>query len=388
MSEDVRARGLDAFIEDLNRVRKAAGPPSYGRLERISRRLENEGATVSGVRVITLAKSTANDILTGVRRDRPKWVWVASFWAVLRLVAEQGGMDPGRLGSLAEWRRKYEAIDEDAGLAAEPEPVAEFVAGAVPELAGGTSHQDTDAAPGNGAPRRDMVDLLSGRLHGSRGPLARSWLLSLTRQARSLAWWFGDREVVPEWFETYLSLEPAADLIRVYAPYAVPGLLQTEQYAREELRARYPREPAALLEHRVDLRMRRQKILRGPDAPRMWAVIEERALRSGIGNVPVARAQIERLLELCALPHLVIQVIPAAPGGRLAGDGPIGLLRFPEADVPDLVYLEQSTYALYPDRPQDVNHYLQVLDRLAIEAAPPSATPDALHKILCRLESR
>ncbi|MFI0352675.1 DUF5753 domain-containing protein [Actinomadura sp. 9N407] len=336
MSEDVRARSLDAFIEDLNRIRKAAGPPSYGRLESLSRRLENQGASVCGVRVITLAKSTANDILTGVRRDRPKWEWVASYWAVLRLIAEQGGMDPGRLGPLEAWRRRYEAIDGTGPSVPEPEPEPE---------------------PGTG-----------------------------TRSGNGVAWWSGGREVVPEWFETYLGREPAAGLIRLYEPHAVPALLQTEEYARHDLRARHPGDPPALHEHRVDLRMRRQEILRRPDPPRLWAVIEERALRAGIGNARVTRAQLERLVELWARPHITIQVMPSAPGGQLAGDGPVSLLRFAEDEVPDLVYLEQSTYALYPDRPQDVNHYLQVLNRLAIEAGPPAATPGAIRRILAGLE--
>jgi hypothetical protein len=101
--------------------------------------------------------------------------------------------------------------------------------------------------------------------------------------------------------------------------------------------------------------------------------------------VRAARAQIERLIELWALPNVTVQVMPARPGGHLAGDGPVSLLRFPEPGVPDLVCLEQHSYGLYPDAPQDVNHYLQVLNRLAIEAEPPAATLGALRRILADL---
>lgn len=331
MSEDGRERALEAFIDELNRVRQTAGPPSYAKMERLSRRLENAGETASGVRVITLARSTTNDILTGDRRDRPKWEWVASYWAVLRLIAEQSGVDPDRLGTLEEWRRKYDAIDAVA------------------------------ARPGDAWPRPPAT--------GETG-----------------TWWHAYQDVVPEWFQTYLSLEPAADFIHVYEPHYVPGLLQTDAYARAIVRRGLPDESPDQSDRRVELRMRRQPILRVERPVRLWAVLDERALRAHIGDPVALRGQIAHLLEICELPNVTVQVRPRDARGPDAADNPVCLMRFAESTMPDLIYLEQETYALYPDRPQDIKHYLEVLDRLAGEALPPERTPEVLRRLLDDLD--
>jgi hypothetical protein len=331
MSEYGRDRSLHAFIDDLNTVRRAAGPPSYTQMERLSRRLENAAETASGVRVITLARSTTNDILTGDRRDRPKWEWVASFWAVLRLIAEQNGIDPARLGSLEEWRGKYDALD--------------------------------GAAAGADGPRRlPSADATADATGGG-------------------AWWHPYREVVPEWIETYLNLEPRAGFIRVYEPEYVPGLLQTEEYARATIRAGHPGEPAETIELRVGLRMARQRVLDRPDPLRLWAVLDERALSGDPVGAEVMRGQIAHLLKLCAAPHVTLQVRPAASGTDIAGN-PVCLLRLPDRGAPDVIYLEQPAYGLYPDKPGDVRHYQEVLNRIVAGAPPPEASTGLLRRLL------
>jgi hypothetical protein len=339
MSENGRARALDAFIDELNRLRQAAGPPSYARMERLSRRLENAAETASGVRVITLARSTTNDILTGDRRARPKWEWVASYWAVLRLIAEQNGMDPARLGTLEEWRVRYDAIDA------------------------------ASSGPGGGSAATEH-----GRLVPSAGGYGDD------------DWWRDHGDVVPEWFATYLSLEPSAGVIRVYEPYFVPGLLQTRDYARAVVRSGPDDEKPEAVERRVELRMRRQRILDRARPPRVWAVVDERSLRTGPADAAALRGQVRHLLELCERPHVTIQVRPDDGGVPGVTDAPVSLLRFPGTSRPDLIYLEQATYALYPDKPKDVRHYLHVLNRLSAESPPPVRTPAVLRRLLSELE--
>jgi hypothetical protein len=111
----------------------------------------------------------------------------------------------------------------------------------------------------------------------------------------------------------------------------------------------------------------------------VWAIIDERALRHP--HVPAAtmRAQLEHLIEVGECPDVTVQVMPA---GRATAGGPITILRFPRHELPDVVYLDQLTGGLYPDRPEDVHHYGQVLDRLGVEASKGDPAATVLRRIL------
>ncbi len=218
---------------------------------------------------------------------------------------------------------------------------------------------------------RDVADLLT--LYGITDEQKQGPFLALARQANEPGWWHRYNDVLPDWFEMYLGLEQACAVIRTYEPQLVPGLLQTQESARTVIKLGHPSESADDIERRIALRMARQEILTRPGAPNLWAVLDEAALWRFDGRSAM-RAQIQHLIDMAELPNITIQVIPFYSGGHAAIGGPFSILRFSEPDLPDIVYLEQLTSALYLDKSDDVQHYLVVMDRLCVQAKSPAET--------------
>ncbi|ASW54890.1 helix-turn-helix transcriptional regulator [Plantactinospora sp. KBS50] len=231
-----------------------------------------------------------------------------------------------------------------------------------------------------GFKERDVADLLT--LYGVTDDGERESLLGLARQANTPGWWHRYGDVLPNWFQAYLGLEAAASLIRTYEVQFVPGLLQTRDYARAVILLGHDRADASEIETRVDLRMARQRIMSRSDAPRLWAVIDEAALRRPIGGVEVMRSQLTALIEATKLPNVRLQIMPFAAGGHSAAGGNFSILRFPDADLPDVVYIEQLTSALYLDKRDDIDHYAAAIERVCVEAEPPERTTEILEGVL------
>jgi transcriptional regulator with XRE-family HTH domain len=231
-----------------------------------------------------------------------------------------------------------------------------------------------------GFKERDVADLLT--LYGVTDDTERVTLLGLAQDANSPGWWHRYGDVLPGWFETYVGLEEAAALVRTYEVQFIPGLLQTEEYARAVISLGNSASPVEEIEQRVSLRTTRQKLLTRGDAPRLWAVVDEAALRRPIGGRDVMRGQIERLIEATKLPGVILQVLPFRVGGHTAEAGAFTILRFPESDLPDVVYVEQLTSALYLDRRDDVDSYMEAMERLCVVSAPPDNTAEILSRIL------
>jgi transcriptional regulator with XRE-family HTH domain len=227
-----------------------------------------------------------------------------------------------------------------------------------------------------GAKERDIADLLT--LYQVTDEALREQFLSLARQSNTPGWWQKYSDVLPSWFETLIGLEEAAAMIRTYEVQFVPGLLQTPEYARACVRLGNPRATDRQVERRVELRMERQKLLYKPHAPKLWAVIDEAALRRPLGGTEVMRAQIRHLREMAELPNVTLQIAPFRIGGLSAAGGPVTILRFTEPDLPDIVYLEQLNSALYLDKREEVEDYLAVMDSLCATAEPHGKTPDIL----------
>jgi transcriptional regulator with XRE-family HTH domain len=226
---------------------------------------------------------------------------------------------------------------------------------------------------------RDVIDLLV--LYGVDEAEAEK-LVALAREANSPGWWHQYSEILPEWFQVYVGLEEAASLIRLYEVQFVPGLLQTADYARAVITVGQPSASPEEIERRVALRLGRQQLLTKPDGPRLWAVLDEAALRRPIGGEEVMRAQLVKLLESTRKPNVTLQVVPFSTGGHSAEAGAFTIMRFPEPDLPDVVYLEQLTGALYLDKREDVERYGEVMERLSVEADSPEHTADLLSGIL------
>ena len=225
---------------------------------------------------------------------------------------------------------------------------------------------------------RDIVDLFvhygvtdGAQIQALRGVAAR---------ANSRGWWHDYSDIMPAWFEEYISLEEAAVRILGYEVQFVPGLLQTEEYARAVTLLAYsnPRE----ISRRVSLRMARQARLTAAQPVNLEVVLDEAALSRPIGGPSVMRAQLEHLIEMSQRPNVTIQVLPFKVGGHAAAGGPFSVLQFAESDLSDIVFLEQLATAQYLEKPDMVRTYLAVMDRLRLEAASPAASTKRLRAIL------
>ena len=229
--------------------------------------------------------------------------------------------------------------------------------------------------------QRDIIDLLT--LYGIAEDDERvEALVTLAEEANQPGWWHRYDDVMAKWFQTYIGLEEAADYIRTYEIQFIPGLLQTEDYARAVVSVGSPQDSDREVEAKVRVRTERQRILDRDKPPTLWAVIDEAALRRPMGGRRVMRGQIEHLLDLMKRPNISVQVVPFRQGGHAAESGAFTILRFDGEDLPDVVYLEQLVSALYLDKREQVDRYAQTMVRLTSEAPPPEDTVDLLTRIL------
>jgi transcriptional regulator with XRE-family HTH domain len=228
--------------------------------------------------------------------------------------------------------------------------------------------------------RRDLVDLLT--FYGITDATEQKAMLTLADRANEPGWWHSYSDILPNWFEVYIGLEEAASRIRAYEVQFVPGLLQTEDYARAVTLLGHPTAAGHEVERRVGLRMRRQSLLTSDEPPQLWAVVDEAVLRRPLGGAQVMRRQLRHLQELTELPNVTLQMVPFKLGGHAAAGGPFSILRFAEGDLPDVVYLEQLTSSLYLDKRDEVDHYHMVMERLCIDAEPASQIRDTLGRYL------
>lgn len=230
-----------------------------------------------------------------------------------------------------------------------------------------------------GFKERDVADLLT--LYGVVDQQARAAVLDLVSTANEPGWWHRFNDVLPTWFQAYVGLEEAAARIRTYEVQFVPGLLQTKEYARAVVTAGAAGIGAEEIARRVDLRLERQRMFDRPDGPVFWAVIDEAALRRPIGGIEVMKAQIEHLIDLMRQPNITIQIMPFSFGGHSAEGGAFSILRFPDTDLPDVVYVEQLASALYLDKREDVDRYTEVMERLCAVSTTPDETIELLRTI-------
>ena len=227
---------------------------------------------------------------------------------------------------------------------------------------------------------RDVTDLLT--LYGITDARTRDGLVALAKQANTPGWWARYGDILADWFELYLGLEMAASVIRTFELQFVHGLFQTEDYARAVTVLGHTAAPKDEIERRVNIRLKRQDLLTGAKPPQVWSVIDEGALRRPVGGPVVMRGQLEHLIAVSALRQVTIQVVPFARGGHAAAGGSFTILRFGDPDVPDVVYLEQLTSALYLDKPEIVESYPMVMERVCMQAATPAASASIIKEIL------
>jgi transcriptional regulator with XRE-family HTH domain len=225
----------------------------------------------------------------------------------------------------------------------------------------------------------DVLDLLS--FYGV-GAVEREQLLTLAEQANRPGWWHRFNDILPDWFQSYVGMEEAATSIRVYEPQLVPGLLQIPSYTAAVLAVCDI--PLGEAERHVILRKERQRRF-AEGRLKLWAIIEETALRRPVGTREILRDQLRYLLSLGDRPNYTLQIIPFGIGGHAVPSG-FTLLRFAEPDLPDVAYLEHLTSALYFDKKSEVDRYLLAMERLSVVAARPNETPAILTGIIGELE--
>ncbi len=229
----------------------------------------------------------------------------------------------------------------------------------------------------------DVADLLD--LYGITSAAERDPLLMLAEQANQQGWWHHSQDLLPSWFVPYLGLEESAELIRSYDTQFVPGLLQTDEYSRavHELGA-YPREVTV---RRVLLRKERQQRF-ASGALRLWAVIDEMALRRPVGSTDVMHRQLEHLLAVADQPRITIQITPFGTGASHAAPGSFSILSFAASDLRDVVYVEQLGSALYLDKRVHVDRYVQAMDLIATTSTSPDQTREFLWRAVADIARR
>jgi transcriptional regulator with XRE-family HTH domain len=223
----------------------------------------------------------------------------------------------------------------------------------------------------------DIADLLD--LYGFTDTAEREQLLNIASQANQHGWWHHYVDVLPSWFQAYLGLEQSASFIRSFDVQFVPGLLQTGEYSQAVLElGAYPHEST---ERMVQVRQERQRRF-AAGGFRLSAVIDEGALRRPVGSASVMRGQLRHLLDVADQPGLTIEVTPLRTGASYAAPGSFSILSFAAADLPDVVYVEQLTGALYLDKPSDVERYSQALDLISATSTRPQETRQFIWSLL------
>jgi hypothetical protein len=206
--------------------------------------------------------------------------------------------------------------------------------------------------------------------------------LALAREASKPGWWHRYDDVLPAWFRTAVGLEEAACLIRAYQPQVIPGLLQTEGYIRAITAASFPAASHDFNERTVALRLARQQLLHRPDPPEYWVVMDETVLRRPIGTPDIMREQVSHLIQAAEQPNVTIQIIPFAAGWHPALYGMFNIYRFPDDQLPDIVYTESLTGAYYLNKPDEAARYIQALDQMCTLAASPEQTLTILRDLM------
>ncbi|MGP4112153.1 helix-turn-helix domain-containing protein [Streptomyces sp. 4N509B] len=206
-------------------------------------------------------------------------------------------------------------------------------------------------------------------------------LMQMARESRQQGWWHAFAELSPS-YSVYIGLETDASSLRVYEPHVVPGLLQTQEYARAVIAGALPEISEDEIGSRVQVRVRRQQRIYEERGPlRLWAVVDEAALRRTIGGPAVMATQLDSLVEASQLPNVTLQAMPFTAGAHPGVNGQYTILEFPETSDSTVIYLEGGTSDLYLEKPHDVQHYSVMYEHLRAQALSPQQTREFVARI-------
>ena len=221
-------------------------------------------------------------------------------------------------------------------------------------------------------------------LYGVTGP-ERDGLIRLSREARQPGWWHSFRDILPNPYEVYIGLEAGAASIRNFEPVVIPGLLQTEEYARQTLRNGPGELDREDVERLVQVRMERQRILGREDRPRLWAVLDEAVIRRVVGGPEVMREQLRHLIDCAEQGKTTLQVVPFGAGAHAGTTGPFVIMDFPEPTDPSVVYVETLAGDIYLEERSDVSRYTIAFDRLRAAALHPDESVQIIEHVASSL---
>ena len=207
-------------------------------------------------------------------------------------------------------------------------------------------------------------------------------LLGLLRDARQRGWLHAFQSELPEHYTTYIGFEGEADSVWDYESLFVPGLLQTEDYARAVIRGGLPNASRDEVERRVEVRMKRQKLLHNDSPLNLWGIVDEAALRRQVGGPEVMRAQFRHLMEVLELPNVTLQVIPFDAGAHPGMPGSFVFMQFAEAAIPDVIYIDSMAGELFLEEEAEVRRYRLTFEHLRAVAISPDASRSLVASII------
>lgn len=222
---------------------------------------------------------------------------------------------------------------------------------------------------------RDVRDMLE--IYGVLGAECDE-LVQIAREARQKGWWHPYSTVLTG---AYVGLEAAAQSVRAYEQQVVPGILQTEEYAKAMIKAARPDITADEVDRRVRVRLGRQSLLNQDDPIELWVVLDEAVVSRPVGGDGVMRAQLERLVEASDLPNVTLQILPFEAGGHAGMDGTFAILDFPEPSDPDVVYAENATGGLFLEKSDELRKYQFIFDHIRAAALGPEESVAYIAKL-------
>ncbi len=216
-------------------------------------------------------------------------------------------------------------------------------------------------------------------------PEQQAGLAALLRDARQRGWLHAYQAELPEHYTTYIGFEGEAHSVWNYESLFIPGLLQTEDYARAVIRGVLPFASRDEVERRVEARMQRQAVLSGGNPLNLWSIVDEAALRREVGGTEVMRAQLRHLAGAIELPHITFQVIPFNVGAHAGMLGSFVLMQFADAAIPDVIYIDSMAGDLFLEEESDVRRYTLMFEHLRAVAASPDASRSLLGSLATKV---
>jgi len=230
-------------------------------------------------------------------------------------------------------------------------------------------------------PQRRTVLALLGT-YGITDPAKVDELVELAKTAGQPGWVQTYEEYLPEQYTVYIGFEGEASSLSNYETVFVPGLLQTEDYARAVIHGVVPAISDEQVQQRVEVRMRRQDVFKRPDPMQFWAVIDEAAIHRQVGGLDVMRAQLQHLVAAAKAPHITLQVVPFGAGAHPGMPGSFVVMEFPDPSDPALVYTDSMAGDLFLEKESDVQRYRATFQQLTAQALSPADSRKIIQKAL------